>query len=178
MIGRVLTRGFEIETRQYDLLKVDLGEGLNADFVYFGLLPSIAWGVLLSLIFGFPSSSAFMLYFGLPITISYIAFQPDPKRARRKRITGWILAARYLLVGCWPVVNAQRVKPSHNRVAPIQGQTVSRTIAGVRRQSKGIWETGSDSVEHVIEEGSDIAVNSQARLYSFNSMSTLRNRYA
>ena len=48
-VGRTLTHHFEIETRQYDLLGIDLGEGARRRMIIFGAVIILVWtGGLLS----------------------------------------------------------------------------------------------------------------------------------
>lgn len=46
-VGRTLTHHFEIETRQYDLLGIDLGEGARRRMIIFGAVIIIVWIALL-----------------------------------------------------------------------------------------------------------------------------------
>ena len=53
-VGRTLTHHFEIETRQYDLLGIDLGEGARRRMIIFGAVIIVLWVALLFPFIGVP----------------------------------------------------------------------------------------------------------------------------
>ena len=55
MLGRVLTRAFEFQTKQHSLLGFDLGDGVARDFLVLGSLGTAVWFGALSLVFGLPN---------------------------------------------------------------------------------------------------------------------------
>ena len=69
-VGRTLTHHFEIETRQYDLLGIDLGEGARRRMIIFGAVIILIWIALLVPLVGVPKKPTVSLYVVPPFVIT------------------------------------------------------------------------------------------------------------
>jgi hypothetical protein len=103
-VGRTLTHHFEIETRQYDLLGIDLGEGARRRMIIFGAVVVVAWVALLVPIIGTPSKTTTTLYVVPPFVITAFGWRSGKYHERRRRVTEWALAIRYALRAHRPVI--------------------------------------------------------------------------
>ncbi|MFD0383198.1 hypothetical protein ACFQ2B_15025 [Streptomyces stramineus] len=65
-VGHTFTRHFDLETRQHELLGMDLGEGPSRRVLVTGAVVYAVWMGGLFLIFGWPSQMFFTLYFAPP----------------------------------------------------------------------------------------------------------------
>ena len=60
--GRTLTSHFQLETRQHDLLGLDLGEGPPRRALIFGAMVFVVWVLLCAPLLGAPTQNTFSLY--------------------------------------------------------------------------------------------------------------------
>ncbi|MFH9355157.1 hypothetical protein [Kitasatospora sp. NPDC017646] len=102
--GNTYTRHFDLETRQHELLGIDLGEGAPRRALVLGLVLYAVWLGLLLLILGLPSRFTFTLYFLPPLMITIFGTQRSHKLDRRWNITRWAISIRYLVLGHRPVI--------------------------------------------------------------------------
>ncbi|MFH0246369.1 hypothetical protein ACGRHY_29010 [Streptomyces sp. HK10] len=107
--SRTYTRHWDLETRQHELLGIDLGEGiprtmLRYGFVFFG----VWWGGWL-LLAGFPSQSAVPFFLLPPGWLTYAGAKRSLTYWRRTNLLVWGVHAQYLLRGVQPVVGRGRI---------------------------------------------------------------------
>ncbi|MFJ8676791.1 hypothetical protein [Streptomyces sp. NPDC093589] len=103
------TRHWDIETRQHELLGIDLGEGiprktLRHGIVFFGLW----WGGWL-LLAGFPSQSAVPFFLLPPGWLTWAGAKRSLTYWRRTNLLVWGVHAQYLLRGVQPVIGRGRI---------------------------------------------------------------------
>ncbi|GGX46207.1 hypothetical protein [Streptomyces noursei] len=103
------TRHWDVETRQHELLGIDLGEGiprraLRYGFIFFGLW----WGTWL-LVAGFPSQSAVPFFLLPPGWLTYAGARRSLRYWRRPNLLVWGVHAQYLLRGVRPVIGRGRI---------------------------------------------------------------------
>ena len=103
-VGRTLTHHFEIETRQYDLLGIDLGEGARRRMIIFGAVIILLWIALLFPFIGVPQKSTVSLYVVPPFVITAFGWRAGKFHERRRRVTEWALAVRYALRAHRPII--------------------------------------------------------------------------
>lgn len=170
MRGRVLTRSFEFETRQYKLGPLDVVGGVPRSMITIGAPLTIIWFALLTAAFGLPGRVSIMLYVTLPVSIVVYGFEDDPAHERRKKITTWVRRARYALVGHRPITAGRRA-----------GRVLGwRDRAGWRGSSahseEGVWATRRDAGKGTDAPGRAIRLDQGARLIGFDAMSALRDK--
>jgi hypothetical protein len=107
-IGRTYTRNFLLETRQHELLGLDLGEGFLRRTLVLGALLITLWTGGLLLIFGFPGPVGFSAYFLPPVIVTTYGTRYSSRNDRRWNITQWALSVRYWTLGHRPVINGGR----------------------------------------------------------------------
>lgn len=112
--GRTLTRTMQIETRQHELFNVDLGEGAPRAALVAGFLLVITWAGVLFLLLGAPTRVTFTLYVLPPSLLTIYGWRESPTNPRRRRVTDWALALRWIARGHRPVVALGR-QPSAGR---------------------------------------------------------------
>ena len=79
-VGRTLTHHFEIETRQYDLLGIDLGEGARRRMIIFGEVIILLWIAILFPFIGVPQKGTVSLYVVPPFVITAFGWRPGKFR--------------------------------------------------------------------------------------------------
>lgn len=172
MLGRVLTRAFEFQTKQHSLLGFDLGDGVARDFLVLGSLGTAVWFGALSLVFGLPNQQTILVYLTAPLVLFFFGFQPDPKRERRKRLTTWILWIRYALVGHRPIINGARTK-RHTEFIPWQRRFDLERIRAWFAKDEVVWEHKThDAITFLDAEPLDFDFS--ASLIGFDAMTRLR----
>lgn len=165
-IGRTYTRNFSLETRQHELLGMDLGEGFLRRTLILGALLIMVWTGGLLLLFGFPGPVGFSAYFLPPTIITAYGTRYSSRNDRRWNITMWALAVRYWTFGHRPVING-------GRRAAAPGERIPR------RARWGAWaDTFAETSDHAVVDlllgqdrepaetaGTPIEVRPQPRLY-------------
>lgn len=102
--GKTLTRSMQIETRQHELFNLDLGEGTPRRALVAGLLIATAWGLLLFIVLGRPRASTATLWIMPPALITIYGWRESVQNPRRRRVTEWALAIRWITRGHRPVI--------------------------------------------------------------------------
>lgn len=110
--GRTLTRTIEIEPRQHDLFGMDLGEGPLRGQLIFGLLVFGLWlgiTVPLSFLLGSgPTPNSALLFVAPPAAVVVLGWRKSEENPRRRKVTEWVLAARFVISGHEPIVTLGR----------------------------------------------------------------------
>ncbi|MFD3819801.1 hypothetical protein ACFWRZ_32470 [Streptomyces rubiginosohelvolus] len=102
--GHTYTDHFRLETRQHELLGVDLGEGVPRRILVLGLVLYVLWDGMLLLLLGLPTKVSATLYLLPPGLVVAYGARPSVRVPRRIALTGWAISARYLITGHRPVV--------------------------------------------------------------------------
>lgn len=139
-ILRTYTKHYELETRQYELFGVDLGEGIRRRGLLIGAAIVAAWMGLFWGI-GVPLRPGTFIGWVLPpALLAYYAIQPDAS-GRRPRLAEWVDLARYGLIDRRPLTGL-RLGPGAERaltlrltarLLPTPKPEVTRTPARERR---------------------------------------------
>ena len=139
-IGHTYTRNFTLETRQHELLGMDLGEGFLRRTLILGALLITVWTGGMVVLFGLPSPMAFSAYVLPPLIVTTYGTRYSSRNDRRWNITMWSLTVRYWVSGHRPVINGGR------RVAA-PGERIPRRVR------LGPWaDTLAESADHPLVE--------------------------
>ncbi|MGW1076032.1 hypothetical protein [Streptomyces sp. NPDC002537] len=153
--GHTYTRHFDLETRQHELLGVDLGEGPPRRLLITGFVFYVVWTGAFLLVFGWPSRVFFVFYFVPPALIAYYGAQRSKRIDRRWNLTHWALTVRYLVVGHRPVVNGGRRAAGRAEWLPLRARLGEK--AGRLAELPGMG-----SVEGLLGDGEAKAVAGRA----------------
>jgi hypothetical protein len=176
-VGRTLTHHFEIETRQYDVLGIDLGEGARRRMIIFGAVIVLAWVGLLVLIFGWPSKPTFSLYVVPPFVVTALGWRPGKYHERRRRVTEWALSARYALLSHRPVIALGARAADRSEYLRLSERIPLRRMAALARgQKTPDWEAGGITADPRYRAGAEIALSQRARLLGSDHMHRVRRR--
>lgn len=113
--GKTLTRTMSIETRQHELFNIDLGEGAPRAALVAGLIVTAVWCFLMWLILGAPGKGTFTLFVLPPALLTVYGWRESENNPRRRRVTDWALAIRFVIRGCRPIVALGRRAVGHSR---------------------------------------------------------------
>lgn len=102
--GRNLTRTFTVETRQHELLGLDLGEGPKRRHLRIALIIGLLWILLCIPFLGTPNQYTFSLYILPPGILIAFGVQESPTQPRRVKLTDWVLALRYSFTAHRPII--------------------------------------------------------------------------
>ncbi|MFJ4679160.1 hypothetical protein [Kitasatospora sp. NPDC088783] len=109
--SRTYTAHWDLETRQHELLGLDLGEGLpRIALKYAAVMFPLYWGVWL-LVIGFPPQPLFPLFLLPPLGATYYGARRSTRYWRRTNLLLWGVRASYLVHGVRPVLGRGRIPP-------------------------------------------------------------------
>ncbi|MBK6015797.1 hypothetical protein [Streptomyces sp. MBT53] len=106
-VGNTYTQHFALETKQHEILGIDLGEGAPRRPLVMGLVLNGVWWAVMLLVFGAPSKPSFTAYFLPPLIVTVYGAQ-RASIDRRWKITQWAIGIRYLVLGHRPIVSGGR----------------------------------------------------------------------
>lgn len=176
MDARVHTKSFEFPRKLHHLGSFfQLGEGVDMDMAILGTVVFAAWFGMLTALFGLPQKHTVFFYATVPLALVVIGFRPDPKRARRRRVTGWVLRARYALVGHMPIVAGRR-EGGRADTLPVRTRFETDRLASflARRADARVWDSRGGAPSIPFERGRARRVNVRARLCGFDAMNRIR----
>ncbi|RTE49064.1 hypothetical protein [Actinobaculum sp. 352] len=175
MTGRVLTRAFSFETRQHSVLGWDLGEGVPRRPAVICAVIVIVWAGLLTLVVGPPSRRTFIFYVAVPGVIAWFGFSPSGLIPRRRRITMWVLRARYILIGHVGVINGGVTRRRHDLLHVRERITLTwwRRTFGSRARDWDPW-TPQAAASRPVGPGPTVRIGQGVRVLGFDAMTPLR----
>ncbi|MFJ6355027.1 hypothetical protein ACIQKB_36920 [Streptomyces sp. NPDC092046] len=163
--GTTYTRHFDIETRQHELLGLDLGEGAPRRALVLGFVLFGVWTGSLLLLFGLPGRMTFTLYFLPPLLVAIVGTQRSRRNDRRWNITSWALGIRYLTLGHRPIICGGRRAASRAEWIPRRARWGSKGD-GLRRESvRRRREYDMDTDLPAETAGAPITLDARPRLY-------------
>lgn len=178
--GRTLTSHFQLETRQHDLLGLDLGEGPPRRALIFGAVVFALWVLLCAPILGPPSQSTFSLYVIPPILLSAWGMQPSPRHPRRRRFTDWALTARHATRGHRPVIHLGARAAHRSEYLPLRRRLPLDTLTAAflpwRATPEWEREHEEDSRPGHAGAGAGIRLRQRARLLDAEHVRAAREK--
>lgn len=125
--GRTLTRPMSIDSRQHEIVGIDLGEGVGRGAALFGLITAACWVGLLWLV-GVPwSKETSLLWMGPPIALTAYGWT-DGACPRRRRVTEWVLTIRWIVHGHLPIVALGRHPLDRTECMPLRQRLAYRLM--------------------------------------------------
>ncbi|WP_432951308.1 hypothetical protein ACQPXM_41170 (plasmid) [Kribbella sp. CA-253562] len=119
--GRTLTKHLNLETRQYDILGLDLNEGAPRRQVALTAVSFVIWCLLMAPIVGLPGRWEAAIYIVPPMVFAWFAWQKSPTHdGRRRRLTDWLLQLRYTVSGHRPVISLGSRQPTSAELIPLR----------------------------------------------------------
>src|SRR6266540_5870207 len=177
-VGRTLTHHFEIETRQYDLLGMDLGEGARRRMIIFGAVVVTAWVSLLVLILGVPKKPTVSLYVVPPFVITAFGWRAGKHHERRRRVTEWALAVRYALRAHRPIIGLGARAADKTEYLPWRERVATHKVVNLAKaRVTPEWEREAVvELDPMVRAGADITVNQRARLLGADHVQRVSRR--
>lgn len=181
-VGRTLTHHFEIETRQYDLLGIDLGEGARRRMIIFGAVIVVAWVALLIPFLGVPNKTTTTLYVVPPFVITAFGWRPGKYHERRRRVTEWALAVRYALRAHRPVIGLGSRAADRSEYLSWSERLPLHKMAAVKPGGATPEWAALDAkgertpIEARDRAGADVIVSQRARLIGGDHLQRVRRR--
>ncbi|TLQ39263.1 hypothetical protein [Streptomyces marianii] len=106
------TRHWDLETRQHELLGLDLGEGLPRTTLKYGAVMFPLWWGAWLLLFGMPLKPLIPLFLLPPLFFTYYGAKRSTTYWRRTNLLVWGLRLNFLNHGVRPVIGRGRIPPS------------------------------------------------------------------
>ena len=170
--GATYTRHFDLETRQHELLGIDLGEGTPRRTLILGFVLYLMWTGGLLLILGIPSKITFTLYFLPPLLVAIFGTQRSRRNERRWNITYWALTVRYIALGHRPIICAGRRSAARVEWIPRRARMAGR--GGALRPGREV--TGEAGATPAPLAGAPLRMDSRPRLYGPDAVFKARGR--
>ena len=111
-ISRTYTQHWDLETRQHELLGLDLGEGLPRTTLKYGAVIFPLWWGLWLLLLGFPPKPLVPLFLLPPLGLTYYGAKRSTAYWRRTNLLLWGVRLNFLNHGVRPVIGRGRIPPS------------------------------------------------------------------
>lgn len=105
--GKVLTRTIEQEPKQHTFMGVDLGEAVPRGQLMMGLIAYAVWVAIWLpplLLLGWFNQITVTLVLMPPMVVSMFGWRKAENNPRRRNITQWVMAMRWVKAGHEPVV--------------------------------------------------------------------------
>lgn len=118
LTGRTVTKQLKIETRQHELMGLDLGEGPRRRDLLLALVVIPVWVAFVWLILGPPNKYTSLLYMAPPMLFLVYGIQEHSRNPRRMNITQWTLALRHGISGHKPLIRGGVRRPSRGEYLP------------------------------------------------------------
>lgn len=172
--GRVLTKHFEIEARQHDLLGLDLGEGPKRRALIIGAAALTIWAGGCLLLFGLPNKYSFSLYTLPPVILTVFGARPSARMGRRMALTDWALAIRYAVLGHRPIVRMGTRQAGRSEYLPLRQRWHIVTGIGARivpAAARPPWVSPDEDVQQERRPvGPVIVLDQQSRVIGSNTL--------
>ncbi|MFF7726028.1 hypothetical protein [Streptomyces sp. NPDC008001] len=175
-VGHTFTRHFDLETRQHELLGMDLGEGPSRRVLVTGAVVYAVWMGGLFLIFGWPSQMFFTVYFAPPALITFYGSQRSRRNERRWNLTQWALTVRYLTVGHRPVINGGRRAAGRSEWLPLRARLGEKSEDVLALPGMGAFERFLGDEEPQPTSGRPVTLDARPRLYGPDHVYRARSR--
>lgn len=163
--GRTVSRQLKIESRQYDLGLLDLGEGVTRRALFLAALIFPAWGWLVFSVTHAFNPNMMLLYILPPGLFLFYGTADSPHNQRRMIFTQAILRVRYALTGHRPVIRLGRRKADRREFLPLSvrfGDSLSMFIAKFKHPERErgaeqapvsitptVWMIGGDQLDAI-----------------------------
>ncbi|MFJ6239541.1 hypothetical protein ACIQH0_36275 [Streptomyces griseus] len=181
--GHTYTDHFRLETRQHELLGLDLGEGIPRRVLVLALVLYVLWDGALLLLLGLPSKATATLYLLPPGLVVAYGARPSTRVPRRLALTGWAITARYLITGHRPVICGGRRAAYRSEWIGRRGRWAPRltllTGSSVLGPAAERWlgpDTDTDTAP--AGAGPDIRLTARPRLYGPDAVVRAHSRRA
>ncbi|MGW1976657.1 hypothetical protein [Streptomyces sp. NPDC001889] len=107
--SHTFSRHWDLETRQHELVGIDLGEGVPRTTLRYGaVIFPLWWGVWL-MTAGFPPQPLFPLFLLPPLGLTFYGARRSTAYWRRTNLRVWAIRAQYLISGVQPVIARGRI---------------------------------------------------------------------
>ncbi|MGW5851969.1 hypothetical protein ACWFQ8_29165 [Streptomyces sp. NPDC055254] len=169
-----------METKQHELLGMDLGEGAPRRALILGLILYVVWTGPLLLLFGFPSEITFTIYFLPPLITAVYGTQRSTKLERRWNIANWSISARYLVLGHRPIICGGRRAATRSEWLPRRARWAGKTELLLASPLGGLVERwlGEEEDSTPAGAGSPIRLAARPRLYGPDAVAKAYGRKA
>ena len=178
-IGNTYTRHFDLETKQHELLGLDLGEGVPRRAIVMGLILYAAWDGPLLLLLGLPNRFDFTAYFLPPLITAIYGTQRSRKIDRRWNLTNWSITARYLVLGHRPIICGGRRAAARSEWLTRRARWAGRLELLAESPLGGLLDRWLGSEEDVpAGAGSALRIAARPRLYGPDAVARAYGRKA
>lgn len=173
------TRHWDIETRQHELLGLDLGEGLPRTTLKYGAVIFPVWWGLWLLLIGFPPQPAIPLFLLPPLGLTYFGAKRSTAYWRRTNLLMWGVRLNYLHQGLKPVIARGRI-PAPRTGLRLRAQRLAERAPQLREMPAfgSLFTTGADTPDAAESYGPPANLRPRLRLYGPDAVAKARAKTA
>lgn len=176
--SRTFSRHWDIETRQHELLGLDLGEGIPRTTLKYGLVLCTTWWGLWLLLLGIPPQPAAPLFLLPPVAAAYYGAKRSGTYWRRTNLLVWAIRINYLHSGVRPVLGRGRIP------APRTGLRLRTRRLGESVPQLGqlpllgpLFAPGSERTDPAASYGPPAHLTPRVRLYGPDAVAKARAKH-
>ncbi|MFE2640194.1 hypothetical protein ACFXKF_36520 [Streptomyces scopuliridis] len=173
------SRHWDIETRQHELLGLDLGEGLPRTTLRYGAVIFPAYWGLWLLLFGFPPQPLAPVFLLPPLFLTYYGAKRSAAYWRRTNLLVWAIRLNYLHTGVRPVLGRGRIpapKPGLKLRTRRLGEQVPQ-LTELPAFAPLFAQSGPDQADRAESYGPPAQIRPRLRAYGPDAVATARAKY-
>lgn len=169
------SRHWDIETRQHELLGIDLGEGIPRKTLRYALAICGTWWALWLLVFGFPPARAVSLFLAPPIALTWAGSKRSQTYWRRTNLLVWSVRIAYLMRGIQPVLGRGRI-PGPRLGVRLRARRLGERVPQLPGMPglEGLF--GSEGPDPTHADGEPVSTRPRVRLYGPDAVAKSRRK--
>ncbi|MFB8406508.1 hypothetical protein [Streptomyces sp. NPDC055912] len=171
------TRHWDLETRQHELLGLDLGEGLPRTTLKYGAVIFPLWWGMWLLLFGFPLKPLIPLFLLPPLFITYFGAKRSTAYWRRTNLLVWGVRLNYLNHGVRPVIGRGRV-PAPKAGLRLRTQRLAEQAPQLREMPafSSLFTTSEENPDAAESCGKPAQLRPRLRMYGPDAVARARKK--
>ncbi|MFJ2217851.1 hypothetical protein ACIQVO_36460 [Streptomyces sp. NPDC101062] len=173
------SRHWDIETRQHELLGLDLGEGLPRTTLKYGAVIFPLWWGMWLLLIGFPPQPAIPLFLLPPLGLTYFGAKRSTAYWRRTNLLMWGVRLNFLHQGVKPVIGRGRV-PAPKGGLRLRAQRLGERAPQLTQMPAfgPLFTTGADTPDAAESFGRPAQLRPRLRMYGPDTVAKARDKTA
>ncbi|MFF9785675.1 hypothetical protein [Streptomyces nigrescens] len=173
------TRHWDLETRQHELLGLDLGEGLPRTTLKYGAVIFPMWWGIWLLLFGFPPQPLIPVFLLPPLGLTYYGAKRSSAYWRRTNLLVWGVRLNYLNHGVRPVIGRGRI-PAPKTGLRLRTQRLAEKAPQLTEMPAfaSLFTTDGDTPDAAESCGPQAQMKPRVRMYGPDAVARARKKTA